>query len=452
MKKYGKILIVDDHDKTLQGLISLFNDHFNRIDCEKNPNLIPSYLSRDRYDAYVLKMNFKSSVYNGNEGIYWMNRIFEIQPGASVILTASNASIETAVKAIKEGASDFIQRPVNNELIRDSVLAVCKPRRGEERPVARMAVDRRKPGAINIIGGSEPMMKLLLQVSKVAATDANVLITGENGTGKELLARAIHKASNRAGEAFVGVDMGSLTGSLFESELFGHKKGAYTDAGEDRPGRFEIASGGTLFLDEIGNIPPNLQPKLLSAIQNRQVTRLGTNEPIPVDIRLLTATNMPLDRMVREGKFREDLLYRVNTITIHIPPLRERKGDIKPLFLHFKEKYEVRYAKSGLKVQPSTFDLLESWHWPGNVRELEHAVEKAVIMCDSGVITTDDFAFRRNGDAVIAGDTDCYNLQKNEMQIINRAIEQCNGNLSQASRILGITRKTLYNKISKYGI
>jgi len=452
MKKYGKLLIVDDSDTMLFGLRGLFNSHFNQIDCEKNPNLIPSYLSRNRYDVYILKMNFKSGIHNGNEGMYWMNRIFEVQPGASVILTSVNARVETAVRAIKEGAADFIQRPVSNDVIKKSVFTVCKSYRADSRLAARKALDRRKPGAINIIGTSESMKKVMLQVEKVAATDANVLITGENGTGKELIARAIHKSSRRAGEAFVGVDMGSLTGSLFESELFGHKKGAFTDAQEDRPGRFEVADHGTLFLDEIGNLPLALQPKLLSALQNRQVYRLGTNDPVAFDIRLVSATNMMLDRMVREGKFREDLLYRMNTITIHVPPLRERKGDIKALFYHFKSKYEARYAKDGLQVQSSTFQLLESWHWPGNVRELEHAVEKAVIMCDSGIITTDDFAFRKNGDAVIAGENECYNLEKNEMRIINRAIEQCNGNLSQASRILGITRKTLYNKISKYGI
>ncbi len=397
-------------------------------------------------------MNFKSGIHNGNEGIYWMNRIFELQPDASVILTASNARVETAVRAIKEGAADFIQRPVSFDVIRNSVLAICKPCRADSRLSDRKALDRRKPTAINIVGSSEAMKKLLVQVTKVATTDANVLITGENGTGKELIARAIHKASPRAGEAFVSVDMGSLTGSLFESELFGHKKGAYTDAGEDHPGRFEVADHGTLFMDEIGNLPLALQPKLLSVLQNRQVYRLGTNTPVPVDIRLVTATNMPLDRMLREGKFREDLLYRLNTITIHVPPLRERRSDIKALFHHFKEKYEARYAKAVLEVKPDVFALLEDWHWPGNVRELEHAVEKVVIMCDSGFIKADDFAFRRNGESIIGGAMECYNLEKNEMRIINQAIESCRGNLSQASRILGITRKTLYNKINKYGI
>jgi len=296
------------------------------------------------------------------------------------------------------------------------------------------------------------MRRLLAQIDKVARTDANVLVTGENGTGKELVARYLHRQSKRAGETFVSVDMGSLTGSLFESELFGHKKGAFTDAQEDRPGRFETADGGTLFLDEIGNLPLSQQSKLLAVLQNRQVIRVGTNTPISVDIRLVTATNMPLDRMVREGKFREDLLYRLNTITIHVPALRDRKSDIKALFLHFKEKYEERYGKSKLLVDEHVFEVLRSWHWPGNVRELEHSVEKAVSMCESGILTAADFSFKSCPQNLGEGETECYDLKKNEMRVINRAIERCSGNLSQASRILGITRKTLYNKISKYGI
>jgi len=452
MKKYGKLLIVDDSEESLYGLRSMLGKHFNTIDCEKNPNLILSYLGRERYDLYILEMNFKSGRHNGNEGIYWMSRIFEAHPGAAVILITSKGDVETAVRAIKEGAVDFIQKPLDPEMIIDTVALVCKSFRADGRLLSKKAIDRRKPGVINIVGSSEPIRKLLSHVSKVAATDANVLVTGENGTGKELIARSIHKQSNRAGGPFITVDMGSLTGSLFESELFGHKKGAFTDAQDDRPGRFEAANGGTLFLDEIGNLPLALQSKLLSVLQNRQVIRVGTNTPVEVDIRLITATNMHLDRMVREGKFREDLLYRLNTISLHVPSLRERKSDIKPLFHHFKAKFEERYARTGLQVQLAVFDLLESWHWPGNIRELEHAVEKAVIMCDSGMITVDDFIFRRNGDAVIPGDAESYNLEQNEMRIINQAIERCRGNLSQASRILGITRKTLYNKISKYGI
>ena len=452
MKKYGKVLIVDAAEGALAGLRLLLKDYFSEIDCERNPNLIPSYLGRGVYDAYILDMNFNSGRHNGNEGIFWMNKIFETDPGAAVILTTSNGNVDTAVRAIKAGATDLIQKPWSDDKMRGAILSVRKSGRSGSHVATNKAVDRRKPRILSIIGSSEPIKKILLQMSKVAATDANVLITGENGTGKELVARAIHNQSNRIGEAFVSVDMGSISGSLFESELFGHKKGAFTDAGEDRPGRFESADGGTLFLDEIGNLPLSLQPKLLSALQNREIVRVGTNRHVPVDIRLITATNMPLERMVREGRFRGDLLYRMNTITIHVPPLRQRKPDIKPLFDHFKEKYETKYSKPVLVVDAAVFDKLISWHWPGNVRELEHAVEKAVIMSESGCLGPEDFAFNLNKGIVIAGEPECYNLAKNEMRIINQAIERCRGNLSQASRILGITRKTLYNKISKYGI
>ncbi|MEE4258009.1 MAG: sigma-54 dependent transcriptional regulator, partial [Bacteroidales bacterium] len=451
MKKYGKMLIVDDSENTLHVLRSWFCDHFNHIDCEKNPNLIPSYISRMRYDVYIIRMNYKSGVHNGNEGIYWMNRVFELQPGAAVILVSANGNVETAVRAIKEGAVDFLLKPLSKETIHEAVFKACRSTRSDIRVAAKKAYDRRKPG-VNIIGSSEAIKKVLHQVEKIARTDANVLITGENGTGKELVARAIHKASHRASGPFVSVDMGSITGTLFESELFGHTKGAFTDAHEAKAGRFVMADQGTLFLDEIGNLPLEMQPKILSALQNRQVVRVGSNEAVHVDIRLLTATNMPLDRMVREGGFREDLLYRFNTISIHVPALRERKSDIRPLFHYFKEKFESRYAKKCLEVKAGVFEKLESWHWPGNIRELEHAVEKVVIMCENGAITPDDFIFNLNGNAVLASGMESLNLEENEMRIINKAIVSCSGNLSQASRVLGITRKTLYNKINKYGI
>jgi DNA-binding NtrC family response regulator len=452
MKSYGKLLIVDDSDEVLSSLGSLFRRYFDRVDCERNPNLIPSYISRDRYDAYILKMNYKSGVHNGNEGIYWMNRIFEEYSAAVVVLTSFQDDVETAVRAIKEGAADFIRMPCDGKQMCDTVLSACRPSKHAGRNTAMRTRDRKGPGIVNIVGSSESMRKLLLQVSKVAGTDANVLITGENGTGKELIARTLHRQSGRAAEAFIPVDMGSLSGSLFESELFGHARGAFTDAHEERPGRFEMAHGGSLFLDEIGNLPPSLQVKLLSAIQNRQIFRVGKNIPVPVDIRLITATNMPLERMVREGRFREDLLYRINTVSLHVPPLRERKNDIKPLFHHFKQKFENRYSRPGLEVDAGVFDALLAWHWPGNIRELEHAVEKAVIMCDSGVIRPSDFVLRAKAGVLPAEEAECFDLQKNEKRIINSAIDRCGGNLSQASRMLGITRKTLYNKISKYGI
>lgn len=452
MKKFGKVLIVDSSKESLIRMRHVLNGYFNIIDCESNPNLIPSCLNRGLYDLYILEMNYKSGRNNGNEGLFWMNRIFEYDASARVILITSNAGIETAVRAIKGGAADFLQKPMKAERILAAIFSAGKLNKSDTLSGGLKPVDRRKPREVKIIGVSHVMKKLLSQLSKVAGTEANVLITGENGTGKEVVARALHKLSGRAGEVFVKVDIGSVSSSLFESELFGHKQGAFTDAHHDRAGRIESAEKGTLFLDEIANIPLELQSKILSVLQNRQVYRIGTNTGIPVNIRLITATNMPLDKLVREGKFREDLLYRLNTITINIPPLRERKADIPVLFNQFKENFEHKYAKVGLTVGTGVLELLEAWHWPGNVRELEHAVEKAVIMSENGVITVDEFSFRKNGDIILPGEPECFNLAKNEMHIIHQAIKSCKGNLSQASRVLGITRKTLYNKINKYGI
>lgn len=457
MKKQGRILVVDDNEEILIALRLLLQDYFSEISCEKNPNLIPARLEQSSYDVYILDMNFKSGRYTGNEGIFWMNRILAKDPQAVIIFITAYGDIDLAVKAIKEGATDFIQKPWLDEKLISTVLSAYKLRssRAEvhELKTKQEHLHRHynKPGN-KIIGTSDAINKILKQVSKVAGTDANVLITGENGTGKELVARAIHQHSGRASEVFVSVDMGAISSSLFESELFGHKKGSFTDAHEDRPGRFEIANHGTLFLDEIGNLPYTLQPKLLSVLQNRKVVRLGTNNPVPIDIRLITATNMPLERMVRQGSFREDLLYRLNTITIHIPPLRERIDDIPQLFTYFLEKFKAKYNKDRIKTDVSVISALQSYSWPGNIRELEHATEKAVIMNESGVITSADFSLGSSNMNNEKGEKETLNLEKNEIYIIRKAIESTRGNLSQASRILGITRKTLYNKINKYGI
>jgi len=457
MKKHGKILIVDDNEEILIALRLLLQEYFDEIDCEKNPNLIPSHIERNSYDVYILDMNFRSGRYTGNEGIFWMNKILEKDPQAIIILITAYGDIELAVKAIKEGATDFIQKPWLDDKLITTVLTAWKLRnsRTEVRELQKKQAhlhEHINKASNKLIGTSPPIKNLLKQINKVAVTDANVLIMGENGTGKELVARAIHQESVRANEVFVAVDMGSISGSLFESELFGHKKGAFTDAREDRPGRFEVANKGTLFLDEIGNLPLPLQPKLLSALQNRRIVRVGTNHHLDIDIRLITATNMPLDRMVRNGSFREDLLYRLNTITLHVPALRERADDIPALFKYFLAKFESKYAKPSLKVNGDIMGKLQSYHWPGNIRELEHAIEKAVIMCDSGVVGTSDFVFHRKAGELEADSYQNLNLEKNEIVIIRKAIESCGGNLSQASRILGITRKTLYNKINRYGI
>jgi DNA-binding NtrC family response regulator len=456
MKKNGKILVVDDNEEILIALRFLLKDYFEVVDCEKNPNLIPSIVERSLYDVYILDMNFRGGRYTGNEGIFWMNRILDIHPAAVIIFITAYGDVDLAVKAIKEGAADFILKPWSDDKFVSTVLSAYKlsqSRCEEGRSGTGETPDRDIPGKHEqaIIGSSHPIKKVFRQVQKVAATDASVLLTGENGTGKELFAREIHRCSARAAEVFVSVDMGSLSGSLFESELFGHKKGSFTDAAEDRPGRFELADRGTIFLDEIGNLPLPLQPKLLSVLQNRQVTRVGSNKAVNVDIRLITATNMPLEKMVREGNFREDLLYRLNTIVINIPPLRERGGDIAGLFRYFLDHYSRRYNKGKLEAGNEILAALQSYHWPGNVRELEHAVEKAVIMSEDGRIRPEDFAFAHSG---IAGPEidENLNLETNESYIIRKAIKKCGGNLSQAARVLGVTRKTLYNKIEKYGI
>jgi len=456
MKKYGKILVVDDNEEILIALRLLLQDYFESVDCEKNPNLIPSRIERQAYDVYILDMNFRSGRYTGNEGIFWMHKILDKDPQAVIILITAYGDIDLAVRAIKEGATDFIQKPWIDDNLITTLLGAWKLRNSKganelQRKQEHLHEQINKPNN-KLVGSSKPMENMEKQIAKVAFTDANVLITGENGTGKELVARAIHHQSGRAGEVFIKVDMGSVSASLFESELFGHKKGAFTDAHDDRPGRFEIAHKGTLFLDEIGNLPLALQPKLLSVLQNRNIIRVGSNNPVPVDIRLITATNMPLERMLREGNFREDLLYRLNTITIHVPALRERVEDIAALFDYFLKKFEGKYAKTRLRVDADVLPKLQTYHWPGNVRELEHAVEKAVIMSDSGLITASDFVFHRKGDIPEDDSPQNLNLEKNEVVIIRKAIENCGGNLSQASRILGISRKTLYNKINRYGI
>ncbi|MEN8224171.1 MAG: sigma-54 dependent transcriptional regulator [Bacteroidota bacterium] len=457
MKKHGAILIVDNNEEILIALRLLLQDYFVSIECEKNPNLIPAHIDRQAFDVYILDMNFKSGRFTGNEGIFWMHKILEKDPKAVIVFLTAYGDIDLAVKAIKEGATDFIQKPWMDDKLISTILAAWKQRNsGSEVRDLRQKQEglhqQIKRQGNKLIGSSILMKNLFRNIEKIARTDASVLVVGENGTGKELVAGAIHQQSSRASEVFVGVDMGSVSASLFESELFGHMKGSFTDANEDRPGRFEIAHKGSLFLDEIGNLPLMLQPKLLSVLQNRCLTRVGSNKAVAIDIRLITATNMPLDRMVRNGTFREDLLYRLNTITLHVPALRERTEDIPGLFKCFLKKFELKYAKAGLKVKPSVLDKLQNYHWPGNVRELEHAVEKAVIMCDSGLISEHDFTFHRRADEHISEAKQNLNLRRNEIIIIKKAIENCGGNLSQASRLLGITRKTLYNKINKYGV
>jgi DNA-binding NtrC family response regulator len=397
--RYGRVLVVDDNEDILVAARIFLKQHVAEVHTESDPERIPVLLENRSFDVVLLDMNFTRDITSGEEGFHWLHRIRKIDPSVIVIFITAYADIDMAVRAIKEGATDFIVKPWQNEKLLatvSSALALGRSRReidnlrSRER---RLSEDLDQPFH-DFIGRSHVMQEVFSSIRKVAVTDANVLITGENGTGKELVARAIHRQSPRAEEPFVTVDMGALSGTLFESELFGHTRGAFTDARENRPGRFEIASGGTLFLDEIGNLPPGLQPKLLSPLESRQVTRVGSNTPKRIDIRLICATNMSLYDMVDKGSFRQDLLYRINTVNIDIPPLRERIDDIPRLAEHFLAIYGKKYRKPQVRIGTATMKKLETYGWPGNVRELQHAVERAMIMSGSNVLQPDDFRSR----------------------------------------------------------
>jgi DNA-binding NtrC family response regulator len=451
----GKILMIDDDEDVLLAAKMLLKKNNHHVIIEKNPKKIPFLLNNDTYDVILLDMNFSKDITSGKEGFYWLQQIREKDPNAVVILITAFGDVEMAVKALKEGATDFILKPWQNEKLiatvstairlKQSYNEVDKLKKAKEMLEAQISQPFR-----DIIGQSAALKDVFALIDKVAKTDANVLILGENGTGKELVARAIHQKSTRHDASFVSVDMGAITETLFESELFGHKKGAFTDAREDRPGRFELANGGTLFLDEIGNLSLTLQGKLLSALQSRQVTRLGSNSPVPVDIRLICATNMPLHQMVKEGTFRQDLLYRINTVEMHIPPLCERIDDIPMLATHFLQHYARKYRKDVSQISPAAMDKLKRYAWPGNVRELQHALERAVIMTDSNRLTDSDFLFSRNPSSTTPPDT--LNLDEVEKAAIVKAVQMHHGNISKAAEELGLTRASLYRRMEKYGI
>jgi len=453
--KEGSMLIVDDNDSLLLALSMYFEPHFKTITTIKNPNLIPDHISKEDYDLILLDMNFTAGVTTGNEGIFWMRQILENNPTASVVLITAYGDVELAVKAIKEGATDFIQKSWDEQKILSTILAAYKIRKSRQE-IQRL---KQKQQHLNTnifidhdicLGVSDSIRRIFDTIDKIASTDANILILGENGTGKEIIAREIHKRSNRSAEIFVNVDLGSLHENLFESELFGYEQGAFTDAKSGKEGRFEIASGGTLYLDEIGNLPNSLQQKLLSSIQNRTITRLGAVRDIPVDIRLITATNKSLYEMTENGDFREDLLYRINTIQIDLPPLRERVEDIPVLAYHFLKKFSGKYHKKISGISRTGLEKLGKHHWFGNIRELEHAIEKAVIMSESKTLEAADFQFySRPAGREMA---ESYNLAENEKRLIQRALRKYSGNISSTAKELGINRSTLYEKIRKYGL
>lgn len=451
----GKLLIVDDNKSILSALELLLQDDFEEIKVISNPNQLPSLIETSTFDLVLLDMNFSAGVNSGNEGLYWLSRIQELKPDMEVVLFTAYGDVELAVKALKKGAADFILKPWDNEKLRATLLNVLKLQQSKSEIKKLKRKESALKSEINkekyfIIAQSPQMLQLLSLVRKVAKTDANILISGDNGTGKELIAREIHRHSKRTDEILVNVDMGAISETLFESELFGHKKGSYTDAHEDRTGKIENASGGTLFLDEIGNLPTHLQPKLLSVLQNRTVTPIGSNKPVPIDIRLVCATNRNLDELVAEGTFREDLLYRINTIHIEIPPLRERKEDIIAISEYFLKIYCNKYRKSCFTITEAGLSKLKSYQWPGNVRELQHTIEKAVILSDKKELTPDDFFFK----PVMQGMNDIFEgtIEKMEQKMITRVLQKSSSNLSAAAEQLGITRQTLYNKMKKYNL
>ena len=449
--KHARILVVDDDSDVLTAVRLLLKQHVAAVITEHNPEQIPALLAKEKPDLVLLDMNFKSTINTGNEGLYWLNRIKSIKPDLPVVMITAYGAIDLAVTSLKQGAADFVVKPWQNEQLIDVIAGLLSTK---ER---RKTVETNASADIEFIGQSAVMQDLRYKIGKIAPTDANILILGENGTGKDLIATAIHKQSNRADKPFIKVDVGALTESLFESELFGHKKGAFTDAREDRVGRFEAANGGTLFLDEIGNISLQQQAKLLSVLQNRQVIPLGSNTPIPVDIRLVCATNVPLADLANENRFRKDLIYRINTVDLQVPPLRDRGDDTLRIARHFLRKYAQKYMKPAADFDQLAEQKLLGYHYPGNVRELQYSIERAVIMTEGEILSAEDLIFSPIEQAPAGVQSnpaggERHNLVELERITIANVVEKHGGNISKAAKELGITRTALYRRLSKYDI
>lgn len=453
IKKQGTILIVDDNRNILTTVRMLLEPIFDGIITIANPNSIPAKLREEHPDVVLLDMNFSSGINSGNEGLYWLREIKSLSPKTEVVLFTAYADIQLAVTGIKEGAADFIVKPFENEKMIRTLVEARDKNRAVDNVINRKGG---KPGGKDAQsamywGDSEVMNNLRSIVEKVAATDANILITGENGTGKEVLANEIHRLSTRCGKKMLPVDMGAITETLFESELFGHVKGAFTDAKVDKPGKFELADGSTIFLDEIGNLSYGLQAKLLTALQRRSIVRVGGSKQIPINVRLVCATNRNLQQMVNDGEFREDLLYRINTIHLELPALRQRKSDIVPLAERFLHQYGDLYNKLNLRFSEEAEKKLTSLPWYGNIRELQHAIEKAVILFDGGMISAEDIdgGKQQRKEKPLE---EVQTLDEMESRMIEKTIRECEGNLSVVAARLGISRQTLYNKIKRYGL
>ncbi len=455
------VLVIDDNEDVLLALKLLLKKHAKNIFIEKNPKKIPFLLNHQKYDVILLDMNFSEDTTSGKEGFYWLEHILEQKPDSNVVMITAFGEVEMAVRALKIGARDFVLKPWQNDKLITTIQNAAQPRQTEQpepesQPNSNKKIKKSAEGSMSlqdcIIGESDAMRSVFTIIKKVAVTDANILILGENGTGKEVIARAIHQQSLRAAKPFVSVDMGAITSTLFESELFGHKKGAFTDAKDDREGRFEAANTGTLFLDEIGNLPLALQSKLLTVLQQRKVVRVGANQPTSVDIRLVCATNMPLYDMVQTNEFRQDLLYRINTVELNLPALRERAEDIPVLAEHFIKIYCEKYNQEAKTFSPQALKKMQEYHWPGNVRELQHAIERAVIMSDSDELAAGDFLFLLQKSEASELDITDFNLENVEKIVIQKALSKHGGNLSKAAKVLGLTRASLYRRLEKHGL
>lgn len=451
----SNILVVDDDKDLLTAARILLKKKFSCVRTENDPNQVPALLARDHYEVVLLDMNFTLDAASGVEGLYWLKEIQKLSPETVVILMTAYGDTELAVDAMKLGATDFVLKPWQNEKLLATITSAVKLAQSNH----EISILKNKQAVISevadqkfgeFIGHSEAMQNVFDIIKKSAKTDANVLILGESGTGKELVARALHRESQRHNQTFISVDMGTISDNLFESELFGHKKGAFTDARQDRMGRFEAAHQGTLFLDEIGNIPLPLQGKLLTAIQQKQITPVGANRSINVDIRLICATNADLLAEITEQKFRQDLLYRINTVEINLPPLRERGEDICLLAEHYLQIFAKKYNKLDLRFEEEVLALFLNYHWPGNVRELQHAIERAVIMSDTHKLLVKDFPACQNFNP--SNEPKGLNLEKIELATIRRALDQYQGNVSHAAKALGLTRTSLYRRIEKYAL
>ena len=450
----GKILVIDDDQDILLSTKVVLKKEFSEIKTVSNPDEVIPYIEKKLFDVILLDMNFTTGATSGKEGLRWLKQILKLDPEATVILMTAYGDINLAIEAMKNGAVDFVVKPWDNKKLLATIMSAYSLSKSKQeifqlKNKQQALVHDIDQSFSELIGESEPMKELIEIIHKVANTDANILILGENGTGKEVIARAIHRKSQRSKNLFVNVDLGAIAENLFESELFGHMKGSFTDAKEDRAGRFEIAHKGTLFLDEIGNLTLPLQSKLLTAIQKKEITRVGSNITQAVDIRLICATNMPLKEMVDKNEFRQDLFFRINTVEIHVPPLRDRLDDIPLLANHFLEMYRKKYKKSDMKISAEAIKKLKKYSWPGNIRELQHIIERTVIMSNSNVLNPTDFVL--NISEAASQNKDILNLEEVEKQTIDRALKKHNYNVSAAAKELGLGRTTMYRKMTKYG-